>query len=187
MKKIAITGNIASGKSIAENYFKSLGFKTLCLDFVTSSLYEDNDCRKELFNSFKTSNKKEISKIVFTNKDKLKELEQILLPKIKKIMFDFFDNNKNEKMVFVAAPTLFESGFDKFFDIIILISSKKEIRLQRIIERDKVDAQFAKHKINAQLDEKIKIPKCTYVIENNGKKDEFLFELEKTRAKLDIL
>ena len=124
MKKIAITGNIASGKSLLEAYFKKSGNITLCLDKVTDEIYKDAKFQESLKKIFNTTNRNEISNIVFSNKTKLKTLEGLILPLIKQKMFNFFDENKNEKIVFVCAPTLFEAGFEIYFDEIIFVSAR---------------------------------------------------------------
>ena len=87
MKKIAITGNIASGKSLLEAYFKKSGNITLCLDKVTDEIYKDAKFQESLKKIFNTANRNEISNIVFSNKAKLKTLEGLILPLIKQKMF----------------------------------------------------------------------------------------------------
>lgn len=187
MKKIAITGNIASGKSILEKHLKNIGYKTLCLDNVTNELYSDNSFKKILFSLFNTNKKDEISEIVFKDKNKLDSLQKEILPLIKNKMFSFFNENKKEQVVFVAAPTLFEAGFDKYFDEIIFISSNENLRLERLLKRDNIKKDMAELKVKSQLDENKKIPKCNYIIKNNGTINEFMQEIELLKAKLNIL
>ncbi len=186
MKKIAITGNIASGKSLLEAYFKKSGNITLCLDKVTDEIYKDAKFQESLKKIFNTTNRNEISNIVFSNKAKLKTLEGLILPLIKQKMFNFFDENKNEKIVFVCAPTLFEAGFEIYFDEIIFVSASENIRKERLIKRNKLSCEKALNKINSQIKECEKIPKCNYIIENNGTKEEFLAKIDKLKAKLNI-
>lgn len=187
MKKIAITGNIASGKTIVENYFKELGYKTLCLDDVTSKLYENLHFKKELIKLFNTTDKKEISGLVFSDKTKLKALEALILPLIKEKMFEFFNENNNEKIVFVAAPTLFEAGYEIYFDEIIFVSSNENLRLERLIKRNNLSQNEALNKINSQIKEEFKIKKCSKILTNNSTKEEFLNQIIKLKEELSTL
>ena len=187
MKKIAVTGNIASGKTVVENKLKEYGFKTLCLDEVTKAIYEDKKVKTILYGLFNTDKKEEISKIVFADKEKLKKLEDVILPEIKQIMFSYFDKNKDENFIFVIAPTLFEAGFDAYFDKIIFISSNEDIRLKRLIERNNVSFEDAKLKIDSQLKEEEKTPKCSYILYNNSSIEDLLNEIEKLKEELSTL
>ncbi len=83
MLKIAITGNIASGKTLFEDFLKSKGFSVLCLDFVTASLYESSKPLQEfLLKKFNTISRNEISNQVFSNPLLKKELENFIYPLI---------------------------------------------------------------------------------------------------------
>ena len=83
MLKIAITGNIASGKTLFEDFLKSKGFSVLCLDFVTASLYESSKPLQEfLLKKFNTISRVEISKNIFKNPFLKQELEDFIYPLI---------------------------------------------------------------------------------------------------------
>ena len=83
MLKVAITGNIASGKSLFESFLKNLGFKVLCLDNVTHLLYENSDVLKDfLLKKFNTISRAEISKKVFKNPSLKSELKKTYFDKI---------------------------------------------------------------------------------------------------------
>ena len=188
MLKIAITGNIASGKSHIEKYLKNSGFKTLCLDDVTDEIYT-NDCnfKKKLIEIFNTSDKSKISKIVFDDKDKLRKLENLIYPQITELLFAFFNKNCSEKFVFVCAPMLFEAGFDKLFDKIIYVKADYDIRLRRLLKRNNYSLEYAKKRIDAQLQDDFKLKKADFIIENNGTVDELDKKCEKFIKELDIL
>ena len=109
MLKVAITGNISSGKSAVKNILDELHYKTLCLDEVTEFLYNNSAALKsKLKNEFDNDNKSEIAKFIFDDNKKLKTLENIIYPFIKDEMFAFFSENNKEKIIFVVAPMLFK-------------------------------------------------------------------------------
>ena len=82
--------------------------------------------------------------------------------------------------VLVDAPLLFESGFDKECDSILCITAGKNVRMQRIIERDSISIEMASSRIRAQLtDEELK-KRSDFVIENDGDLDALSACVEKT-------
>ncbi len=168
MIKVAITGNIASGKSTVEDFIKSQGFKTLCADKIVANLYKNKEILAQLKNTFGTSEKKEIAQIVFNDKEKKLELEHIIHPYVKNEIEKFILNNSYEKAVFVSVPLLFEAGFDVMFDKIIFVTADKNARLERVMKRDNCDKNFAEKKILAQAPENDKIKKSDFIIENNS-------------------
>lgn len=90
MLKVAITGNISSGKSAVKNILDELHYKTLCLDEVTEFLYNNSTALKsKLKNEFNSDNKSEIAKFIFDDNKKLKTLEDIIYPFIKDEMLAF--------------------------------------------------------------------------------------------------
>lgn len=188
MLKIGLTGNIASGKSEVEKTLIDNGYKVLCLDFVTHYIYEnDLDFKKDLISIFNTSERLEVAKIVFNNKDKLKILENLIYPKIKKYMENFFIENKDKDKVIVSAAMLFESGFYKYFDKIIFVSANYDLRLDRLMKRNNLTIIEAKKRIQSQEDEDIKISKSDYIIYNNSTFEELRDNCQKVIKDINTL
>lgn len=172
MLKIGITGNIASGKSLFENYLKNAGYKVLCLDFVTAFLYENSPVLKDfLLKKFNTIDKTQISSIVFSNPVLKKELESVIYPLILDEMNKFFAQNFSEKIIFVSAALLFEANFKRYFDKIVFIKADENIRLKRLMQRNNLSKEKALQRLNSQSPESEKIPLCDFVVDNSGSKD----------------
>ncbi len=179
MLKIGITGNIASGKSLFENYLKSFGCKVLCLDYITAYLYENSSVLREfLLKKFNTISRKEISKIVFSDFNLKKELEDFIYPLILDEMNKFFAENAAETIVFVSAALLFEANFDKYFDKIVFIKADEKIRQKRLMERNNLLIEEADLRIKSQIPEIEKIPKCDFIIDNSTSKEALQSEAE---------
>lgn len=178
MKKIAITGNIASGKSQVEKELISLGFKVVDTDKINHEILENDKITiQEIKNAFSDYDildeqgkllREKIGKIVFSNNEKKQILEGILHQKIYEKLEAFYENNKDEKLVFISIPLLFEAKQEDKFDKIVFISANEELRLKRLIERNNYDIEYAKKRIAAQEKEQIKIEKSDFVIYNNS-------------------
>lgn len=175
MLKVAIVGNIASGKTTVENILRDNGYKIFDTDIIAHEiLANSNDVKK----TFGTQDRKELAKIVFADTEKLKTLESIIHPQVKSKLLEIF--NKDYGVVFVSVPQLFEAGFETLFDKTIYITADPEIRKKRLMERNSLTSEEAQIRINAQ-DEADKKDKCDFVIENNG-------NLKELEAKvLDVL
>lgn len=177
MIKVAVTGNIASGKSCVEEYIKQSGYKVIDADKINHEIlsYDENIIRKikNLFTGYDilsnegNLSREKIGKIVFSDKEKMKQLENILYKEISKRINRFFEENKSESIVFVSAAMLFESGFYKDYDKIIFVSASSDIRKKRLIERNNYTEEYAQKRISAQECEEEKIKKSDFVIENN--------------------
>ena len=182
MIKVAITGNIASGKSQAEKIISNLGYKVLNTDCVTHDLLEDNLLVINTFRDFdilsdgKISREK-LGKLVFSSNEMKTKLERILHPQIKDEIEKFFNNNSKEKVVFVSVPLLFEAKMDNLFDKIILIYSDDEIRLSRLIKRNNYSEEYAKIRMISQQPQEEKVKKADFVIYNNSSVKNFENEI----------
>ena len=161
MLKIAITGNIASGKSTVEKIIENNGYKVYDTDKIAHKILENSE---EVKKAFKTVDRKKIAKIVFSSPEKLMLLESIIHPKVKEENLKIF--NCEEKLVFISIPQLFESGFDTLFNKIIYVTADRALRLERLIKRNNLTIEEAEIRINAQVDTN-KIEKSDYIIENN--------------------
>ena len=162
MIKVAIVGNIASGKSTVEEYIQKKGFKVYDSDKIAHSILAKS---KEVLNFFGTIDRKKIAEIVFSNPEKLKKLESIIHPLVKKEFEIIFE--QSDPIVFISVPQLFEAGFEKMFDKIIYVTANDDIRLERLIKRNSYSIEEAKKRIQAQNELKKK-EKSDFIIENNS-------------------
>ncbi len=186
MKKTAICGNIASGKSSVQKILENKGFKVLDTDDVSRKLLTVKN--KELYEAFKNYDvfengefsRYKTGKLIFSDEKARKLIASIMHPQIRKEIELFFDRHKNEDRVFVAVPLLFESKMENLFDEIIFIYTNDDIRLERLIKRNNYTKEHALARMNSQLPQDEKVKLCDYVIYNN---DNFE-ELEKQVFKL---
>lgn len=178
MLKVAITGNIASGKSQVENILISLGFKVADTDKINHSiLIEDNSAIREIKQAFidcdvldenGSISRQKLGNLIFSDFIKKRKLEEILHKRINIKVEEFFVSNSAENIVFVSIPLLFETNQQNKFDKIIFVSAPESLRLNRLIERNNYTFEYAKTRIASQDSEENKIKKSDFVIYNNS-------------------
>ena len=170
--KIAITGGICSGKSTVAQIIGEQGYKVISCDEIYRGLLNDarfiEQIDKEfgdIKNSDGTLNRTKLSEIVFTDSEKLKKLNSITHPQImQKAMEQMAGNGVH----FCEVPLLFDNGFERLFDNVIVVLRDKSVRAQELIERNKIDKKQAILRINSQFDYQNHGFIEYYVIHNNA-------------------
>jgi dephospho-CoA kinase len=180
MKKIAITGGIATGKSLVEKLFSEIGAATLDTDEVVHNLLDSNkdviSRIQELFSDYGIEitdetgriDRKKVGKIVFSDKQKLIELENIIHPEVKRVVETFFVDNEDKEVVVVSVPLLFETGMEKMFDYVIAVTANDEIRQERLVRDRNMTREDALKRMSAQTFGQDKLEKADFIIENNN-------------------
>ena len=172
-KIIGLTGGIGSGKTMVAKYIESLGIPVYIADDEAKILMSSPAIINAISNEFGTNivdnetlNRKKLAKLVFNNPDKLKILNTIVHPQVKRHFDEWVKKHKNAPLVVKEAAILFESGGDKYCDAIITVTAPVEIRVQRIMERDKIDRESILQRIQNQWTDEQRIAKSDYVIHN---------------------
>jgi len=168
MKRIGITGSLASGKSTA---VKILGKKgpVFSADNVVKKLYSQRRFKKYISKKLKIANssnlKSLIKKKIFKDKSFFKKLEKIIHPLVRKEMVNFTKKHKNKKFIFFEIPLLIESRLMKKFDTIFFIKAKRSLRLKRFKKKggDKALFNILNRK---QFSDKKKAKYCDYIVVN---------------------
>ncbi len=192
---VGLTGQSGAGKTTACEVFSQCGFGIIDCDKVAREVSSiGSDCLNELVLEFSNSilnednslNRKALGKIVFSDKASLARLNEITHPHIlKQVSIIIKELETNFPVIIVDAPTLFESGADKMCDVILSIIARDEVRIPRIMERDLVDEQAAKNRINSQHDVNFFIEHSDLILQNNGEKQEFLDALSDIVKKIE--
>ena len=160
---VGITGPTGSGKSYISNIYKELGFSIIDADFIGHIVLE-NEAKEEILKTFGTLNRKEIGKIVFSNRERLKLLNNIMHPLIVQRVLNIIEENKK---VVIDAALLFETGLDKICTEIVYVLASDKNRLKRIVERDNITIEQAENRIKSQSNT---IPNVHFVVYNEYEK-----------------
>jgi dephospho-CoA kinase len=189
MIKVGLTGGIGSGKSTVSEMIKNMGIPVLDADIISREVLikypQINDSiRKEFgddyFEADGNLKRRKLGDTVFKEQVLRKKLESLIIPFIKKDIFQKIDELEanGEKYCVVDAPTLFESGFNKFMDYIVLVYVDKNTQINRIKLRDLLKENEIRNRINSQVKAEDIIPLVDFVISNIGTLDETKVRVE---------
>lgn len=172
---IGITGGIGSGKSTVVRMFS---------EFKNTAIYIADDEAKKLMHSSPIIKNKLISEfgkevyiknqlnrpflasIVFKNKIKLKILNSIVHPIVNNHFQEFILINAKKQYIIYENAILFENGSNIFCDKIITVTAPENIRIKRVLERDKTTENTVRNRIKNQWSETKKTLQSNYKIEN---------------------
>lgn len=186
-KIIGLTGGIGSGKSTVARYIASKGISVYIADEEAKKIMYRDDVIQEIITTFGNKildethkiDRKQLAAVVFKDKEKLNQLNNIIHPKVKQHFKDWLLAHKDEKFIIKEVAILFETNGHLDCDKVILVTSPKKIRLQRVIERDNTTKEAVLDRMNHQMPENDKKKLADYIINN--------VDLEKTYQQVDEL
>ncbi len=174
MKLVAITGSIGCGKTTLAKIIRDLGYTVFDIDGWVRRLYFQKDFIKVIENYFPDVvinhhvNKRALRNIVFADNKKLKILESLIHPFLKDNLKKVIRrNSKTDDLFFIDVALLFEQGWDKYCDFIMVAHVDYETQKMRVMNRDKVSAEDFDKINNIQLDNEKKILLSDIVIETD--------------------
>lgn len=190
---IGITGSIACGKSLVSNYLQEKGYTIIDADKIGHMALENDEVKKQLVNKFGKSilkdnevNRVTLGKLVFENNENLKELNNIIHPQIRKNISEQIQVHKNEKLVFVDVPLLFEAKFDDLVEKIIVISLDEKIQLERLMNRNSLSKEEALQRIKSQIPIREKEKLGDYVVDNSFTQENTYNQVDRILEKLKL-
>ena len=179
--KVALTGGIASGKSLVSDLLEIHGCRIIDLDVISREVVmPGTDGLKELVNSFGESillsdgslDRKNLRDVLYKKGRNRALIEQILHPKILQKMKSLMDDC-HEGVMIVVIPLLVEKQLWGPFDRAVVVDCENETQINRLMERDKVDAEKAKTMLLAQASREQRLQLNEHlpidIIENNSR------------------
>ena len=185
MKRIAITGNIGSGKSwVCELFKQHLGIPVYNSDEAAKKMYFNPEVREQLVKRFGDAfylsdtelNIKHIADLIFSDVTAQRDLEGILYPALF-VDFELWVASQNAPYVLFESALVFEKRLEKRFDAIVMVSASEATRLRRVMEREHCDEAAVRARMARQWPEEGKRLLADYVIwHENDDEDEALLK-----------
>ena len=174
MLRIGLTGGIGSGKTIVAKIFETLGIPVYYADDAAKRLMNSDEAlKKSIIENFgerayinNELDRKFLANIVFNDQQKLSLLNSLTHPATIRDANKWMILQKSPYAIKEAA-LLFESGAAEDLDFIIGVSAPQQIRIKRVVERDKIPEAEVMKRISRQMDEEKKMQRCDFVIINN--------------------
>ena len=175
--------------------FSQNGFAVIDADIISREVTEKGQpCLTELseafgsdiINSDGTLNRKHLGSIVFSDREKLRQLNGIIYPYIIYRIISRIDELSEEgrELILLDAPTLFEANADDLCDLIISVTADESIRMSRIIARDNITSDAAKKRFESQYSEHFFVNHSDFVIINNKTPDVLAAKAEEVAGKI---
>ncbi|WP_310555455.1 dephospho-CoA kinase [Flavobacterium sp.] len=183
-KIIGLTGGIGSGKTTIARLFESSNIPVYIADDEAKKIMQLPETISLIVEEFGKNiiinNKidpKLLSKIVFNSPEKLKILNSIIHPLVKKHFDMWVQEHQKAAFVIKEAAILFESGSYKYCDVVITVIADEETRITRVMKRDNCSREHILDRIKNQWTDAQKAEKSDYIIVNDD------FEIAKSQVK----
>lgn len=176
----ALTGGIASGKSMVSRMFHELGAHVIDADIVARQVIEpEQPAWKEIVTHFGRDilldtgyiDRKKLGEIVFNQPEELQILEHIIHPRVIEDINrqeQRIRNTDNELVILVDVPLLIEASMHTDYLTIIVVYVSGEIQLKRLMMRDNISKQVAQQRIAVLMPLSEKLNYATYIVNNDG-------------------
>ena len=169
MIKVAVTGNIGSGKTEFIKFISKLGFCCISSDAIISKLYKDDRTRKIILEKLKLNDhnyKQEIIKML-QNEEFNRKLKRTIYPLLYSKKKLVAQKHQSYQPVFYEIPLLYEENLFNNFNVTVFVNTDTTKRKHRVLNRG-VSENYFKLMNNKQIKENIKKNKSTFTINNNG-------------------
>ncbi len=174
MLKVGITGGIGSGKTTVSRVFEILGVPVFYADEEAKKIML-HDAAAEIKNIFGAGvfsgnlpDRKKIAAVVFNDPAQLSRLNKLIHPRVAERFAEWCKENSGAPYVIKEAAILFESGAYSELDKVIAVYAGEELRIQRVIQRDRCSREEAAARMKTQMNEEEKAARADYVIYNDG-------------------
>jgi dephospho-CoA kinase len=178
MRRVALTGGIATGKSHVRAEFERLGVPTIDADVLARSVVAPgtpglssvaNRFGREILDSSGALDRKRLASIVFEDPQARRDLEAIIHPAVRLAIDEWFASLPPDRPFAIAdIPLLYETGRAREFDHVIVTTCDPETQIRRVMARDSISDVEARQRLAAQLSSDAKTSRADDVIKTDG-------------------
>jgi dephospho-CoA kinase len=195
MFKVAVTGGAGSGKTIVCSRLKALGLEVISADDMAKQAVVPGSAALQKITGFfgekillpdGSLNRKMLRHIITDNDTARNTLESILHCEISTLISENVIRLEKEghRMAVIEIPLLFELDLQDRFDRVVVVSASREIRIRRLMQRDRISRDSAEKLITVQMPERKNIEGADYVVRNEGSKEDIVKSVEVLFKKL---
>lgn len=177
--KVALTGNIASGKSSVAGVWRDHGARIIDADeLARRAVAPGTPALRRIADEWGPGillpgdglDRAAMRDVVFRDAEERRKLEEIVHPEVNRLRLEEIRAAQREGLPLIVAdiPLLFEAGLDSEFDVIVLVDAPEEIRRRRLMEDRGLREEEAERMIAAQWPSERKRPAARFIIENRG-------------------
>ena len=182
---VGLTGGIAMGKTTISQFLKSKAIPVVDADQIAHEILAVDEVKVKLMDTFGESildknqniDRRKLGPIVFNDQRQLEKLNIIVQPYIRTEIVRQLDTFSASKVVVLDAPVLFEQGYEKMVDYLMVIKTSAQIQVERLMQRDSLNEIDAQKRIQAQMPIEEKVKKADIVIDTSG-------TIEETRSQV---
>lgn len=193
--KVGLTGGIGCGKSAAIQMFQEKGIPVIDADLIAKQVVKPKQpALQQIVKHFGSGvlqtdgslDRKALGKIVFNNTDKLKQLEAILHPIIRKEIEKEMEAkaHTNQVYIIVDVPLLLEQNYQALFDQIVVVDCKPEQQIKRVMNRDSISSEQVRVIMSKQAERKQRLAIADNVLANTGSLDKLREQVDQYHNKL---
>ena len=195
MIKIGLTGSIGSGKSTVSSYLITKGFALVDADALVKEIYLDNAFIQQMRSAFgdvmseddpQQLDKKRIFDLVFSNKERLERLNQLIHPFIRNKILEKEQEFEKERVIFFDIPLLFERGYDKMMDRVVMVYCEDSLRWERASRRSNKTVEAIRSVDKMQMPQDEKKARADDVLDNSSTIESLYQQIEKLLKELGL-
>lgn len=187
MLKVGLTGGMGSGKSTVARRFAELGAVIIDADQIARDVVEPGEpALAELAEAFGEGillddgslNRGELAKRAFVSAEKTELLNSITHPRIEQRTEEQF-NAAGDAIIVFDSPLLIEMGQSEAQDLVVVVHTPVEVRLDRLVESRGVDREDAKQSIAKQISDDKRLQFADVVLENSGTEEDLVRQVDR--------
>ena len=183
---LGVTGGIGSGKTTVCQIMESYGIPVFYADDSAKRIMSSHpEVIKEVIEEFGDESyddnglldRSYLASIVFNDESRLRKLNEIVHPRVRKSFTDFVNDHKHDRLIVHESAIIYESRMDDLFDAVVVVDADVDARVSRAVDAGKSEEDF-RRRLSNQLQAAELRELADYIVVNNGTIDDLEEEVE---------